>query len=155
MRTVLVCCPDVPDPQRASGDVRLREMIRSLRRQGCAVTVLADRSLGMDAAAAALRADGVQVFAMDRPGVDVRGLLTADWTLVLLAFWHVAERLRPALRSLGSTAPVVVDTVDVHWRRLERQAELTGSARHRAEAADSRRRELAIYRLADVVLAVS
>ena len=72
-----------------------------------------------------------------------------------MSFWDIAERLVPVLRAGSPRTRVVVDTVDLHFRRMAREAELLGDPGKRAEAEAVRVRELAVYGSADVVLAVS
>jgi O-antigen biosynthesis protein len=59
------------------------------------------------------------------------------------------------VRSFVPNALVVFDTVDLHFLRTERQAELEGSTLARAAARSKRDEELALIRKADVTLVVS
>jgi glycosyltransferase involved in cell wall biosynthesis len=60
-----------------------------------------------------------------------------------------------AVRTFAPGALVVFDTVDLHFLRSERQAELEGSAVARASARSKRDEELTLIRRADVTLVVS
>ena len=61
----------------------------------------------------------------------------------------------PALRAVSPGTRIVVDSVDLHYRRMARAAALTGHGAGLAEADAVHVRELALYGSADVVLAVS
>ena len=68
---------------------------------------------------------------------------------------YVAVKHLDAVRTFAPRALVVFDTVDLHFLRTERQAELEGSAMARAAARAKRDEELALIRKADVTLVVS
>ncbi len=68
---------------------------------------------------------------------------------------YVAVQHLSAVRTFAPKALVVFDTVDLHFLRTERQAELEGSAIARAAARAKREEELALIRKADVTLVVS
>jgi O-antigen biosynthesis protein len=61
----------------------------------------------------------------------------------------------PALRRLAPQTRIVVDSVDIVYRRLDRQAAVTGLPADRQAAIQTRERELGVYRRADVVLAIT
>src|SRR6185295_6661793 len=60
-----------------------------------------------------------------------------------------------AVRQFAPQALVVFDTVDLHFLREERLAELEGNAMGKAAAIARREEELALIRKADVTLVVS
>lgn len=59
------------------------------------------------------------------------------------------------LRDLAPQAKILVDTADLHFRRLMREAELTGSAAKMAEALETRDREFEVMRKADCTIILS
>ena len=75
--------------------------------------------------------------------------------MVVMSRHYVAVKHIDAVRSFAPRALVVFDTVDLHFLRTERQAELEGSAVARAAARAKRDEELALIRKADVTLVVS
>lgn len=153
--TVLMWYPELPDPDRSSGHRRAFEVLRSLARLGCRPALLTFESAGADGAMARLEDDGVEVCAADRPGVDVMALLHRGFSVAIVSFFDVAERAIPLIRSASPATRIVVDTVDIHYRRLERAAVLEGNPEALAGIPALRRRELGVYALADLVLAVS
>ena len=68
---------------------------------------------------------------------------------------YVAVKHVDAVRAFAPQALVVFDTVDLHFLRTERQAELEGNALARAAARAKRDEELTLIRKADVTLVVS
>ena len=68
---------------------------------------------------------------------------------------YIAVKHIDAVRAFAPKALVVFDTVDLHFLRTERQAELEGNALARASARAKRDEELTLIRKADVTLVVS
>jgi hypothetical protein len=61
----------------------------------------------------------------------------------------------PALRALSPRTRIAVDSVDVHFLRMRRAAEVAGDQLGLARAERERVQELSVYAAADVVLAVT
>jgi glycosyltransferase involved in cell wall biosynthesis len=151
---VLVCYPDVPTPSRSSGHARAFEMLCSLQRIGRRPVLFALGSTGDEETLALLAAQGIEVHCADR-GARLGDLATRGFATAFVSFWDIAERVVPALRTVSPRTRIVVDSVDLHYRRMARAAALIGDAARLAEAQAVRVRELALYGTADVVLAVS
>ena len=151
---VLVCYPDVPVPSISSGHARAFELLHALRRIGRQPVLFALGSAGADADDRALADAGVEVHCADR-GAQLSELAVRAFPTAIVSFWDIAERVVPALRTLSPATRVIVDSVDLHFRRMAREAVLRGDAALAAESESVRVRELAVYRGADVVLAVS
>jgi hypothetical protein len=151
---LLVCYPDVPTPSRSAGHARAFEMLCSLQRIGRRPVLYALGSEGGDETLALLAARGVEVHCADR-GARLADLVSRSFTTAFVSFWDIAERVVPVLRSASPATRIVVDSVDLHYRRMARAAALTGNGAELAESEAVRVRELAVYRSADVVLAVS
>lgn len=76
--------------------------------------------------------------------------------IVWFEFYHQARQVYLGqLQRYCQRAQVVVDSVDVHFNRLEARARLTGDSRDEAKAKEVKARELAAYLSADMVIAVS
>jgi glycosyltransferase involved in cell wall biosynthesis len=75
--------------------------------------------------------------------------------MVLMARHYVAIKHIETVRAFAPAALVVFDTVDLHFLREERLAELESSALAKAAARAKREEELALIRKADVTLVVS
>jgi glycosyltransferase involved in cell wall biosynthesis len=153
-RTVALVFPDVPDPDRSAGHRRAFEMALAMRACGYDTTVAALRSRGFDVAAARLRAAGIHVHAADA-GCDVGALMGRGFDVAVVAFHALAARIVPVVRALSPRTRVVVDSVDVHFLRMRREAALTADRALLARADAEREAELAAYRAADVVVAIT
>jgi O-antigen biosynthesis protein len=169
---ILVIDQFLPMHDRSSGSHRLWEMLRALVRDGHQVTLLAVANTEAERYVPQLEALGVQVLAGDRQafsdmfGVPVArvGLPTFDFPafvksnrfdLALISFYTSAAYYMPLLRKWSPDTEVVVDTVDIHWVRERRAAELNGDVDAKAQAEETYRRELATYRQADRLIAIT
>jgi glycosyltransferase involved in cell wall biosynthesis len=152
--SVLFFYPDMPEPSRSAGHTRAAEIAHALRRLGFRTTLACETSAGFEAAAERFRADGIEVAAADR-GDDLDALLRRGFDAAIVSFHTLAQRAVPALRALSPRARIAVDSVDVHFLRMRRAAELAGDQLALARAERERAQELAVYAAADVVLAVT
>jgi glycosyltransferase involved in cell wall biosynthesis/SAM-dependent methyltransferase len=90
------------------------------------------------------------------PGVDVADVLGRVGLCVFFEFFNPAERMLGRVRILRPELPVVVDSVDVHFAREGRgvkYAKKPWLAKLRARR--TKKRELRVYRQADLVLTVT
>src|SRR6185312_16602810 len=93
---------------------------------------------------------------IDAAHLDIAELLTeTDHDLAFLCLWYVAERYLEHVRRYAPRARVILDTVDVHYLREQRHAELTQDALLARGAAETKLRELAVARASDAVIAVT
>lgn len=79
----------------------------------------------------------------------------AEFDLVYIHRFSVAERCINLLRKHARTAPILFNPADLHYLREERGAELKESAATLASARDTKRRELAVIRAADCTILCS
>jgi glycosyltransferase involved in cell wall biosynthesis len=152
--SVLFFYPDMPEPSRSAGHTRASEIAFALRRLGCRTTLACETSAGYEAAAERFRADGIEVAAADR-GDDLDALLRRGFDAAIVSFYTLAARAVPVLRAVSPRTRIAVDSVDVHFLRLRRKAELAGDQVGIARAEAVRAQELAVYASADLVLAVT
>jgi O-antigen biosynthesis protein len=152
---VLVMDNEVPTPDRDSGSRRLTAILQGLLDLGYAVTYLPHNGSRPVPYARQL----------ERLGAEVLGSPEAHWHLVRemsdgvthawLARPHVADSVLPRLRADLPHVPVVYDTVDLHFLREQREADLKGDAALARRAAETRRAELAIADAVEALVVVS
>jgi O-antigen biosynthesis protein len=165
---VLIIDPFLPMYDRASGSLRLFRIIQMFRAMNWDVTFIARNGNGQQVYQRALEALGVKVYPTDpekmaRLGysssaapVDLPRLLREHpCQLAWLSFYDIAEQYLPEIRQHSRGTFIVADTVDVHFLRETRQAELAADTPAVARAAQTRARELAIYAQADTVVTVT
>jgi glycosyltransferase involved in cell wall biosynthesis len=152
--SVLFFYPDMPEPSRSAGHTRASEIAFALRRLGYRTTLACETSAGYEAAAGRFAGSGIEVAATDR-GDDLDALLRRGFDAAIVSFHTLAARAVPVLRAVTPRTRIAVDSVDVHFVRMRRAAELAGDQVAVARADHDRAQELAVYAAADVVLAVT
>jgi len=133
------------------------EMVRLLVELRCKVTFIADNLEYRQPYVSELQQAGVEVvFAPYAKSVshflDARG---GEFGVVIVSRHYVAVKHLDNLRAFAPHALIVFDTVDLHFLREERLADLKASRSARRAAAAKRNEELALMRKADVTLVVS
>jgi glycosyltransferase involved in cell wall biosynthesis len=149
-----------PMPDRNSGGLRTVELLRLLLGQGNDVTFLAQDVL--DESGPYLRAleeMGIPT-AVAPPHKGAQGFLpagiaTQDFDTVIIAFYTTAVAYLPTCRVAFPDAHLIIDTIDLHFLREQRAAEVVGDATKAAKAERTRREELAVYAQADTLWAIT
>ncbi|WP_184728963.1 glycosyltransferase [Saccharopolyspora phatthalungensis] len=159
---VLVKDYQVPRPDFDSGSVRIRRVLEQFVQLGCRVVFFPGNHARLEPYTTELQQRGVTV--LPEPELQQAFLHEAgsEISLALLSRPQVAWSLVEELRTCAPQAVIAYDTVDVHFLRLERQAELAaeqGEAARaealRRKAFASRQMELGLTRSCDVTLVVS
>lgn len=156
IRRALVCSYYPPEPDRDSGSRRLLDLIDLLIDEGWAVTFLAASGVPDQRRARSLEQRGVPTFDATRTPVEEL-MQDGQFGLALIAFWQVAERYLPVLRTVSPKTRVVVDSVDLQFLREARRrfSSATGKGLLNPGYADEMTGELNVYAAADMVFTVS
>lgn len=155
---VLIADHRVPMWDRDAGSLRMRWMIETLVDLGCRVTLLPDSLHGTEPYTTQLRRMGVDVLAGE---VDIAAEFQAigpELSLVVLSRPHTTSRWLDPVREFAPAAPVVFDTVDLHWLRIARRAAIgsgTADIDLGPQARSMHELELSLVRATDVTLVVS
>jgi len=156
-KAILVIDAMTPDATRDSGSLRLMEILRILRTQGFLVFFMPDGGHPTPAGIRALAAIGVQPVGIggqpDLPTWLARN--AANLVGVMLCRHYVAARHIDLIRHFAPSATVVLDTVDLHFLRERRSAELSGDRKALVAAERTRRSELQLAMAADATFVVS
>lgn len=150
----LIVDQGVPTPDRDAGSVRMLHVVHQLLDLGCRVTFMADAAVAEDRYRHALRDLGVDVLDRD---ANLGAYLTAAGgrtRLAILSRPQVASRYLHVVREYAPAARVAYDTVDLHYVRERRRAQVEGNA-NLAVSDGLRELELALARACDVTLVVS
>ncbi len=155
---VLVADHQVPTPDRDSGSMRMHRLLLELLELGQRVVFFPNNGAVLQPYTADLQHRGITV--LPDPAEQQRFLREAGAALRLavLSRPQVAWRLLEELRMHAPHCLVCYDTVDLHFLRLHRQAELAGDPTASAlsgKAAASRELELGLVRASDLTLVVS
>jgi glycosyltransferase involved in cell wall biosynthesis len=143
-------------PDRSTGDLRFFELLKTMAREHrvlfCAYDTVAWLSCEEQVAYRGAMEDvGIKVLGPD----PIAAIRFEPLDAVLFEYHHAAASYTEDVRFWQPDARILVDCVDVHFSRLFAKARVTGSDRDVTKAHETRARELAAYRSADVVIAVS
>lgn len=154
---VLVIDACMLTPDHDAGSVRMLAILEILTSLRCKVTFVADNLEHRQPYVSQLQQRGVEVLfhPFVRSIADLLSKRGAEFDIVVMSRHYIAVKHIDAVRAFAPKALVVFDTVDLHFLRTERQAELEGSALARAAARAKRDEELSLIRSADVTLVVS
>ncbi len=154
---ILVIDAYTPEPDQDSGSVRLCYVMDCLIRLGYGVTFMADNRSHAGRYTTALQRAGIEV--VYSPWADSLQQFFADngadFDFVMISRHYIASNYLSLLKRHCPNARFIFDTVDLHYLREERLAELENSLPLRRTAAQTRRSELAVVRAADATIVVS
>ncbi len=153
---VLVMDHQTPTPDRDSGSRRMFEFICLLVDLGFAVTFV-PHDWHADSTPYALRLREMGVEVEHGPGRlrEIIQGLAPELRLVVLSRPAVAWPHLPLVRELAPQAKIVYDTVDLHFVRERRRAEIEGDPEVRRMAEHNHYLEVTLARAADATLVVS
>jgi glycosyltransferase involved in cell wall biosynthesis len=152
---ILVVDHRIPEPDKDSGSVRMFAVLEILRELGHEVTFVADTPGTLPRYEQDLKSIGVAVLTGRDAAESHLTTNGQQYRFVVLCRAHVIDRYLALVRAHALHATVVYDTVDLHWVRLSRQAELSGDPIVRARAEELRAIERLGALCSDVVLAIT
>lgn len=154
---VLLVDAHTPEPDQDSGSVRLTRLMGCLQDLGYGVDFLPDNRAFAGQYTRALQAEGVRTWFA--PWADsLTGFFRehgGEYAAIIVSRHYVAVNYASLIRRHCPQARFVFDTVDLHYLREQRLAELEGSAALASVARQTRRSELGVIREADATLVVS
>ena len=161
---IFISDPFLPMWDRASGSLRLFNYIKILKEQGNHITFLARLGSTDQKYRETLQQMGVEVYENDENALKFAGYtVNADWPpipydiifeerkfdLAILSFWYHAEYYLDIIRKKSPATKIIIDTVDIHFVREMREAQLKKDKRLEREAKQRKEREINVYRQAD------
>ncbi len=165
-----------PLPDRAAGSLRLHHTVKHMLALGYHVTYVHLTGRMPDEAATKhmteLRSAGVELVWFEyeawweiRQTPYVRSVLERliaslelplrKVDLVYICFWHIAQYFMDLIRRADPSVPIVVDSMDVHFLREARRAELFNDPTLKDSVQHIKKQELAVYAQADAVTTVT
>ena len=154
---LLVIAPYIPMADRGSEELRFTEMLRILVAQH-EVTLYTWSEWGQEVGAEDKRRYRKIIENMGvtiRVGYVRQVLKERPYDAILIEWFHSMDLIGEDIRTWQPQAKIIVDAVDVEYRRLGIKAEVSGDPVDIAKAADTKSRELAAYADADFVITVS
>jgi GT2 family glycosyltransferase/glycosyltransferase involved in cell wall biosynthesis len=167
---VLVADEILPMHDRASGAHRMYQIMRILLSQGVHVTFIAREKHFVEQYLAPLQELGLEIHTPDPMALQAMGKLNTlepyldlpellqrcPPDLAILSFWHVAEYYLPLIRKYSPSTLIAVDSVDLHFQREFREAQLVKKTEvNWVSLNEKRHREIAVYKQADELWVVT
>ncbi len=157
MKKILAISYLPPMPDQQSGDLRFFSILQILTKSGQVTLAIRNlsswrlktpdykryESMFMDA--------GITLF----EGNIFSAINSDKFDLVIFEFYYSTTEFFEMARYFQPHAILAIDTVDVHFNRMQAKAALTGEVSDKEEAQQVRSKELNAYQKADVVIAVS
>ncbi len=144
-------------PDQDAGSVRTWRLLQVMRSMGCKVTFVADNLQHLEPYVSDLQREGIEV--LFHPQVrSVEGFIEEhgnEYDLIVLARYYVAARHIDTCRRHAPNALIVLDTIDLHFLRTRRLAELEGSRSIAQSARSIQEQEIDCIRRVDVTWVVS
>ncbi len=154
---VLIIDAYTPEPDQDSGSLRLRYLMSCFAALGYGVTFLPDNRVPAGRYTSDLQQAGVEAVYDPWIGSVQRFFAErgGEFDFVMISRHYVASRYLSLLQRYSPQARFLFDTVDLHYLREERLADLENSLSLKRAAAQTRRSELAVIAAADATLVVS
>ncbi|MDD0839969.1 glycosyltransferase [Curvibacter sp. HBC61] len=144
-------------PDQDSGSVRMLAMLELLIEQGCKVSFVADNLECRQPYVAQLQRIGVEVWFSPyiqsvAQLLEERGAL---YDTIMFCRHYIAAPYMARIREWAPQATIVFDTVDLHYLREQRLAELENSPSLLATSQKTREQELGVIRQCDITVVTS
>lgn len=156
-KRVLIIDANTPTPDQDSGSLRMVNLMRVLGDLGCQVSFLPDNRLWVERYTSEMQRLGIEALYAPYAQDPVKLLRERgrEFELIVLSRHYVAASYVGLARLYAPHAKLAFDTVDLHYLREQRAAELEGNAELVRVAAATRAQELKLIRECDVTLVVS
>lgn len=156
-KRILVIDARVLMPDHDSGSLRMFNILRILQRLGYKVVFVPANLHYHEKYTPLLQGQGIECHYLPHDWsvgkyLEIHG---RQFDAAILSRADYAEKFIDDVRRFCPNARVLFDTVDLHFLREQREAELTGDQKLRESAAIRKNQELNIARKADVTLVVS
>lgn len=145
-----------PEPDKDSGSVRMMNLFEILQQMGYKTTFMADNLAYVERYTQDLQKRGVEV--LYHPWTTASAVFTErgeEFDVIFLSRHYIASKYVDLARTHAPQAQLLFDTVDLHYLREQRHAELEQSKALARTAQTTRKLELGVARACDVTLVVS
>ncbi len=167
---ILVADPFLPMWDRASGSLRLFNYLKILRQLGHHITFFARLGSEDPKYRWKLQQMGIEVYENDEQALRNEGLFfnkamrpfpyklifaERKFDYAIISFWFLAEYYMDVIRRFSPQTRIIVDSVDIHFVRELREAQLKKDKNLEQRALKRKTREIKVYRQADRVWVVT
>ena len=156
-KRILVIDHHLPMPDRDSGSVRMFQILNILHRLGHRVTFLPDNLADIESYGNELRKRGIEVviYPYAKSVSDYLSQYGSNFDIAILSRCDVATQHIDEVRRHAPQLRLIFDTVDLHFVREHREAEITQDPAIRLAAREREEREYSLIDKADETWVVS
>jgi GT2 family glycosyltransferase/glycosyltransferase involved in cell wall biosynthesis len=151
--TVLIIDATLPMYDQDSGSLRLYTLLKIWATLGYRITFFPDNLDSQFKYRHALESLGIEVFHSQYGIADALAYRQFDFAWICRV--TIGHRYLPIIRLLSPTTVIFYDTVDIHYIREQRQAEIENNPQLATHAKETKRQELANCLLANCVITVT
>lgn len=156
-KKLLFIAPHLPRFDKQSGDLRLYRFLEILSRKH-EVVFLALETTGEGAESErayqkALEELNILTYVKDFSFLKI--LLRYSFRAAIIEFYYIAEHYIPRIKTFQPNCHVIIDTVDLHYKRIYSKHALTNSPHDLLLAEKTKSDELRVYSKSDLVVAVT
>jgi len=135
-KLALIIDENIPTPDQDSGSVRMYRIIQSLQELGYKVTFFPNHTGKRPKYMRPLQQMGVEVVYGELRAEDFIKEYGGNYNLVMLSRPRIGSYYLDICQAYCTKAKIIYDTVDLHYLRLNRQAEFTDSPEEKAYLLD-------------------
>ena len=160
-RRVLIFDACTPTPDQDSGSLRMMNLMKIFSKQGYQISFVPENMAHFKNYTQDLQRMGVECIFAPKYASPLEYLKTKGkyFQTIILSRYYVAEPLMPMIRSYCPQAKIWFDTVDLHYLRETRMAELAGNQKNNSAAIkaaeQTKVKELGVAENCDLTLVVS
>ncbi|KAA3641506.1 MAG: glycosyltransferase, partial [Proteobacteria bacterium] len=156
-KRILIVDACTPTPDQDSGSLRMLNIIQIMQALGFHVSFMPENMAHFGTYTEQLQQLGVEcVYAPTYASpVDYLAKKGQYFSVVMLSRYYVAQPLLKCLKDYAANAQLWFDTVDLHYLREQRMAELAADKAALKTANQTKIKELAVARACDLTLVVS
>jgi glycosyltransferase involved in cell wall biosynthesis len=154
-RRILVVDQKVPTPDQDSGSLRMLSILKLLRGMGYRIDFVSEKAQLIGSSESETSSLGIPVHSGFSAALSHLKEEGHSYRFVLLSRPNVAYRYLPLVRAYAIHATVIYDTVDLHWLRLAREAEINGDQTRWESVEFYKRMERLNASCADLVIAIT
>lgn len=156
-KRVLIFDACTPTPDQDSGSLRMLNLMKIFQQLGYQVSFIPENMAHFKRYTCALQHIGVEcIYAPTYTSpIEYLSQMGRYFDVVLLSRYYVAAPVMGMIRDYCPKAQLLFDTVDLHYLREQRMAEVAEDDKQLVAAADTKEKELAVAKLCDSTLVVS
>lgn len=153
---ILIIAPTLPLFDQSAGGLRLLRLLKLFKEKGCEVVYLFE-STGVteDASRYVNELKSIGIEASPDPLACLGEMEHDSFEVCILAWHHCARSFIDNVRCVLPNGLIIIDTVDIHWRREQRGTEEGLLSFTPEELTERKRAEQDVYSKADVVWVVT